>query len=139
MISFTTEGDLKFTLKHKLLLKRWLTDVAKEEQRRVGEVSYIFCSDNYLLEINRRYLNHDYYTDIITFDYSEDNQISGDIFISIDTVRVNAKEYAQTFENELYRVMVHGVLHLCEYKDHSEQEKRRMKEKEDYYLGKLKF
>lgn len=122
-----------------MLLKRWLTAVAAEEQKRVGELSFIFCSDDYLLDINRRFLNHDYYTDVITFDYSEDGCIVGDIFISIDTVRVNAEEYRQGFENELYRVMVHGVLHLCEYKDHSDTEKQLMRAKEDYYLAKLKF
>lgn len=122
-----------------MLLKRWLTGVVAGEQKRVGELSFIFCSDDYLLDINRRYLNHDYYTDVITFDYSEGDLIGGDIFISIDTVMVNAKEYVQTFENELYRVMVHGVLHLCEYKDHSDEEKQLMRAKEDYYLAQLKF
>ena len=120
-----------------MLLKQWITNVASEEQKRVGELSFIFCSDDYLLDINRRFLNHDYYTDVITFDYSENNRIGGDIFISIDTVRVNAEEYRQTFESELFRVMVHGVLHLCEYGDHSDEEKRLMREKEDYYLAKL--
>lgn len=136
MIRFNIE-EVRFDLKNRIALKKWLTNVAVEEQKRVGELSFIFCSDSYLLNINRRYLNHNYYTDVITFDYSEANYISGDIFISIDTVRVNAEEFHQAFENELFRVMVHGVLHLCEYKDHSDAEKRLMREKEDYYLEKL--
>lgn len=139
MIRFNIEGDIRFSLKHRMVLKRWLTAVALEEQKKVGELNFIFCSDEYLLDINRQYLNHDYYTDVITFDYSEDRTISGDVFISIDTVRLNAAEYRQAFENELYRVMVHGVLHLCEYKDHSKEEKRQMREKEDYYLAKLEL
>ena len=137
MISFTLEGDIRFTLKNRINLKKWITAVALEEQKRVGELSFIFCSDEYLLEINKQYLNHDYYTDVITFDYSENNRISGDVFISVDTVIVNAKDYRQTFESELYRVMVHGVLHLCEYGDHSDEEKQQMRAKENYYLEKL--
>ncbi len=139
MIRFNIETDIHFILKNRMLLKKWLTNVALEEKKRVGELNFIFCSDDYLLDINKRFLNHNYYTDVITFDYSEDNLISGDIFISIDTVRVNAEEYRQFFENELFRVMVHGVLHLCDYDDHSDEEKRLMREKEDYYLGKLKI
>lgn len=137
MISFNIEGDIPFVLKNRMNLKRWITSVATEEQKRVGELNFIFCSDDYLLNINREYLKHDYYTDVITFDYSEDRRISGDVFISVDTVRVNAEEFAQTFESELYRVMVHGVLHLCDYGDHSEDEKVLMRKKEDHYLSKI--
>jgi len=139
MIRFSIEDGIRFGLKNRMLLKKWLTNVALEEKKRVGELSFIFCSDDYLLDINRRFLNHDYYTDVITFDYSEDSYISGDIFISLDTVRVNAEEFRQTFESELFRVMVHGVLHLCEYKDHSDAEKQLMRKKEDYYLAKLLY
>ena len=139
MIGFYIEEKFQFLLENKLVLKRWLTAVIREEQKEVGGLSFIFCSDDYLLDINRRFLKHDYYTDVITFDYSEGNLIGGDIFISVDTVRVNANEYRQTFENELYRVIVHGVLHLCDYKDHSEEEKQQMRDKEDYYLAKLAF
>ena len=138
MIRFNIE-DVRFNLKNRMVLKKWLANVASEESRRVGELNFIFCSDDYLLDINSRFLNHDYYTDVITFDYSEDNRIAGDIFISVDTVRVNAEEYCQTFENELFRVMVHGVLHLCDYGDHSDEEKKQMRAKEDYYLAKLSF
>lgn len=139
MIRFNIEDGIRFVLKNRMVLKKWLIDVALEEGKRVGELSFIFCSDDYLLDINRHFLNHDYYTDVITFDYSEDNLIAGDIFISVDTVRVNAEEFRQTFENELFRVMVHGVLHLCEYDDHSNEEKQQMRAKEDFYLAKLKL
>ena len=136
MIRFSIE-DCWLTLKNRMPLKKWLAKVAEEERKRVGELCFIFCSDSYLLNINQRFLSHNYYTDVITFDYSEADYISGDVFISVDTVRVNAKEYAQAFESELFRVMVHGVLHLCEYKDHSDEEKQQMRAKEDYYLAKL--
>lgn len=95
----------------------WLTKVCSQENKKLAEVSLIFTSDDYLLNINQRYLNHDYYTDIITFDYSEDDFISGDLFISIDRVRDNASINQVDFYNELNRVIVHGVLHLCGYKD----------------------
>lgn len=109
--------------------------VAGSEIRTIGDINIIFCSDNYILDVNVKYLQHDYFTDIITFDYCEGNILSGDLFISIDSVRENALEYCTDFNEELHRVIVHGVLHLIGYDDHSEQEKKVMREKEDYYLN----
>lgn len=109
--------------------------VAGSEIRTLGDINIIFCSDNYILDVNVKYLQHDYFTDIITFDYCEGNILSGDLFISIDSVRENALEYCTDFNEELHRVIVHGVLHLIGYDDHSEQEKKVMREKEDYYLN----
>ncbi len=118
-------------------LFNWLNSVIQEEGKHPGEINIIFCSDTYLLEMNKKYLNHDYYTDVITFDYSEKDIISGDIFISVDRVKENAQTYKQTFLNELNRVIVHGVLHLLGYKDKTEDEQKIMRQKEDYYLQKL--
>ena len=91
----------------------WIKSVAALHGKTVGDIAYIFCSDEKILDVNRMYLQHDYYTDIITFDYSEDNMISGDLFISLDTVRTNAEKFAVAYDSELYRVIIHGVLHLC--------------------------
>ncbi len=133
MIRFYTE-DIKFNLPQKQEVKKWLQTVILSEGKKTGEVSVIFCSDDYLLKINRQYLQHDYYTDIITFDYTEGDTIGGDLFISVDTVRANADEYRQTFEQELRRVMVHGVLHLCGYDDTTDEEQAVMRRMEDKYL-----
>ena len=112
--------------------KKWISKVVDLEGYELSELSYIFCSDEYLLNINKEYLDHDYYTDIITFDNSEeDNLIAGDIFVSIDRVEENATELNISFENELKRVMIHGVLHLCGYGDKSEEEEKLMREKEE--------
>ena len=105
------------------------------EKFKPGEITIIFCSDDYLLDKNRAYLNHDYYTDIITFDYSENDVVSGDLFISIDRVKDNANTYGISFDNELKRVVYHGILHLCGYKDKTEKDKKEMREKENYYLS----
>lgn len=135
MISYYSE-QTPFVLKGKVRNSKWLRLVAESEIRRVGDLNIIFCSDNYILDVNRQYLEHDYFTDIITFDYCEGDKLSGDLFISVDTVRENAIEYgAESFEQELARVMVHGLLHLIGYDDHSEQEKRTMRAKENYYLS----
>ena len=134
MISYYKE-DTDFIFKGKTLNNRWLRMVAGSEVRRVGDISIIFCSDNYILDVNMRYLQHDYFTDIITFDYCEGDRLSGDLFISVDSVRENALYYGTTFEDELNRVMVHGVLHLIGYDDHTEEEKKVMRSKEDYYLS----
>ena len=114
-----------------------MNDVAESENKKIGNVNFIFCSDKYLLDINRRYLNHDYFTDVITFDFSENEKIAGDIFISIDTVRANSVEYKQLFDVELHRVMVHGILHLCLYRDSTKSEIAIMRSKENRYLKKL--
>ena len=108
--------------------------VAGSESFRIGDLSIVFCSDPYILDVNMKYLQHDYFTDIITFDYCDGRILSGDLFISIDTVRANAVEYGAGFEEELNRVMVHGLLHLIGYDDHTEDQKKEMREKEDYYL-----
>jgi rRNA maturation RNase YbeY len=133
MICFYTE-DIAFSLPQKRRVKAWLKKVIEAETMQTGEVSIIFCSDDYLLQMNRHYLQHNYYTDIITFDYNENTTVNGDLFISLDTVRANAKEYKQTFERELDRVMVHGILHLCGYKDTTPQQQKCMRIAEDKYL-----
>ncbi len=106
-----------------------------EEKKEEGELSFVFCSDDYLLKMNKDYLQHDYFTDVITFDYTENNIISGDIFISIDRIKENAKSFNVTFEEELQRVMIHGILHLIGYNDKTEEEQSEMTEKENKYLN----
>ena len=134
MICFFSE-DITFNLQSKMIVKKWLKQVAEGAGYSIGDLNYIFCSDSYLLEMNKQYLGHDYFTDIITFDYCEGNVLSGDLFISIDTVRDNASFYgADSFENELQRVMVHGLLHLIGYDDHTPEQQAVMREKENYYL-----
>ena len=133
MIRYFQE-DIRFELKQKLLNNRWLKMVAGSEMRRLGAINIIFCSDNYILDVNMKYLQHDYFTDIITFDYCEKNVLSGDLFISIDSVRENAQFYGTEFADELNRVMVHGLLHLIGYDDHSEADIAVMRQKENYYL-----
>jgi len=133
MIHFCTE-DITFSLKEKLKHKAWLNEVAKQEGKKILELSYVFCSDDYLLEINKEYLNHDTLTDIVTFDNSEDpKKIEGDIFISIDRVKENGEKLG-TSATELERVMVHGLLHLLGYKDKKKEDKALMTEKEDFYI-----
>ena len=134
MISFFTE-DITFNLPRKRQIKHWLKSLVEEEGKKLGALSVIFCSDAYLLKINHQYLQHDYYTDVITFDYTEEDKIAGDIFISLDTVRTNAITYKQAFEKELLRVMVHGVLHLCGYDDKSFSGQKQMRKKENFYLA----
>jgi len=136
MISFFAPA-IKFNLSQKRAIKIWLKSLVERENKRVGEIAFIFCSNDELLQINQQYLKHDYYTDVITFDYSENTDVSGDIFISVDTVRANAKEYNQSFDEELHRVMAHGILHLCGYKDKTSTQKKTMREKEDFYLSKF--
>ena len=133
MIQFCTE-DITFSLKEKLKHKSWLNEVAKQEGKKILELSYVFCSDDYLLQINQEYLNHDTLTDIVTFDNSENpKKIEGDIFISIDRVKENGEKLG-TSETELKRVMVHGLLHLLGYKDKKKEDKALMTEKEDFYI-----
>lgn len=117
----------------------WYTQVALNESKVLGDVTVIFCSDEYLLEMNREHLDHDYYTDIITFDYTEDKIVSGDLFISVDRVRENALDLDLEFLDELHRVCVHGLLHLCGYKDKTEQDETLMRSKEDEMLDLRKF
>ena len=133
MIRYFCE-DIKFTYKNKLANNRWLKMVAGSEIRKIGDINVIFCSDNYILDVNMKYLQHDYFTDIITFDYCEGKVLSGDLFIIVDSVRENSIEFGTDFEEELHRVIVHGVLHLIGYDDHTEEDKKVMRQKENYYL-----
>ena len=117
--------------------KRWLEHVADEEHKTIGNISFVFCTDEYLLEKNIQFLKQETLTDVIAFDYSDKNKISGDILISIDRVKENAKIFEDTFLNELNRVMVHGLLHLLGYKDKTKKNANEMRKKEDYYLSKI--
>ena len=126
--------DVKFDYKDRRFNNHWLKLVAESEICRLGDINIIFCSDPYILNINIQYLGHDYFTDIITFDYREGNVISGDLFISIDSVKENAVYFGAEFQEELHRVIVHGLLHLLGYDDHTDEEKKVMRAKEDYYL-----
>lgn len=134
MIRYFKE-DTKFEFKSRALNNKWLKMVAESEIRRIGDINIIFCSDNYILDVNMKYLQHDYFTDIITFDYCEKNRLNGDLFISVDSVRENSLFYGTEFYDELNRVIVHGILHLVGYDDHSEEDIAVMRSKEDYYLG----
>tara|TARA_B100001758_G_C18289948_1_gene546458 strand:+ start:580 stop:993 length:414 start_codon:yes stop_codon:yes gene_type:complete len=113
-----------------------INSIVLEENKNVGELSLVFCNDTYLLKINKQFLDHDFFTDVITFDYCEGNVISGDILISLERVKENAELFNVDFLNELHRVIIHGLLHLLKYKDKTKQEKKIMKNKEDYYLNK---
>ncbi len=134
MVTYCFE-DTDFTFKDRRVTSRWLKLVAESEVRRLGDISIIFCSDNYILDINQRYLSHDYFTDIITFDYCEGDKLSGDLFISVDSVYYNCLDYETEFWDELNRVIVHGLLHLIGYDDHTEEDIKVMRAKEDYYLS----
>lgn len=127
--------DINFVLKNKRKIQKVLAILSEKEGKELGEISYIFCSDNYLLKINKKYLNADYFTDIITFDYCVGNKISGDIYISIERVKENSKIFSQSFFNEALRVILHGALHLCGYKDKKPKEEKIMREKENFYLN----
>ena len=134
MISYFFE-DTDFQFRKKTHNNRWLRLVAESEIRRIGQINIIFCSDNYILDINQKYLQHDYFTDIITFDYCEGDRLSGDLFISVDSVRENSIEYGTEFDDELNRVIVHGILHLIGYDDHCDDDIATMRKKEEYYLS----
>ncbi len=135
MISYTSEG-IRFRLKQKRLLSKWLREIAMLESMNIRDLNYIFLSDEGLLAINQQYLNHDTYTDIITFDNSEDHSlIEGDIFISVDRVKENALSFKTAFEDELRRVMAHGLLHLCGYKDKKKAEASEMRIMEEKSLA----
>lgn len=129
MISFNYESD--FNLDNETFYADWLSKVISSEIKNEGEINYIFCDDDYLLEINQQYLDHDTLTDIISFDYSVGKELHGDIFISVERVRDNALDFGVSFEEELKRVMVHGILHYCGYKDKSEEDELLMREKEE--------
>lgn len=125
--------DIEFEVQQQEKLSEWIAKAIVAEKNGVGDINFIFTSDAYLLKMNKEYLQHNYYTDVITFDYTEE-KISGDIFISIHRLQDNANEYKVSFEDELRRVMIHGVLHLIGYNDATAQEKQAMRQKEDNYL-----
>lgn len=133
MIKFHAITD--FEIADKSLLKKWIKKVVKIEGSAIAELNFIFCDDEYLLEKNNTFLMHDTLTDIITFDYSQKNMLTGDVYISIERVKENAQNYEVSFKNELHRVIIHGVLHLLGYKDKDEKHQKEMREKEDFYLS----
>ena len=133
-IRYFNDGVL-FQLEGKRKISQWLKQVAAREGKKTGHLNFIFVSEEIIFDINKQYLNHHHYTDIITFNHSEGNTVSGEMYISVDTVRANAKTYQVDFRNELLRVMVHGALHLCGYKDQTASERREMRTKEDQYLN----
>ena len=133
-IIFRVEESITFSLDKKIKVRNWIEKILKQEGKTAGAISYLFCTDDYLLGINREFLQHDFYTDIITFDYSDKNKIEGEIFISIDRVKENAKTFKQPFEKELMRTIIHGILHLCGYSDKSPKDKKRMTAKENEAL-----
>ena len=137
MITYQTDG-VKLPNIKKRENNAWIKAVAAQYGKRVGDVAYIFCNDERILEVNREYLQHDYYTDIITFDYSEGDIVSGDLFISLDTVRTNAEQFDQDYEHELYRVIIHGILHLCGINDKGPGERELMEAAENRALALLK-
>lgn len=129
MINFNYESD--FILDNEEAIAAWLSAVIVSEKKKEGEINYIFCDDEYLHKINVEYLNHDTLTDIISFDYSVGNELNGDVFVSVERVQDNANDFNVSFEDELKRVLVHGILHYCGYKDKGDEEERLMRLKED--------
>ena len=124
-----------FTLKNKRKIKNWLKDTIVNEKKKVGDINYVFCSKEYLKKMNNDYLSKNYETDVISFDFSKDNKISGDVYMSIETIKKNSIIFNVGFSNELKRVMVHGLLHLLNYNDKSKQELKIMREKENFYIN----
>jgi len=136
-VKFFSE-DISYNLKSKKQIISWINDSIIKENRISGDINIIFTSDKYLLEINKQYLKHNYFTDIVTFNYCEKDTINGDIFISIDTVKNNSHRFDVKVSEELERVIIHGILHLIGYDDKNDEEKALMREKENYYLDRLK-
>jgi len=134
----TFNSETSFTLNNQNKLVKWIGDVVSSEGFQVGEINYIFCDDSYLNKINQEFLNHDTFTDVISFDYTLGKEIGGDIFISIERVLENAEKFNEVFENELHRVMIHGILHFMGYKDKTKKEKTLMRTKEDENIFILK-
>ncbi len=137
-IYFQSE-DIKFPSIKKRATSNWIKQVAESHNKKIGDISYIFCSDAKIIEVNNQYLQHDYYTDIITFDYSENDTISGDIFISLDTVKSNSEQFNTDYHNELHRVIIHGILHLCGINDKTDNEQKEMTKCENNALALLKI
>ena len=134
MIQYIAE-EVKLPSLQKQKINRWIKETAAGYDKKIGEIAYIFCSDQKILEVNNQYLQHDYYTDIITFDYSEGSVISGDIFISLDTVKSNAQDFGVDFEHEILRILIHGILHLCGQDDKTPEKRIEMTRKEDLALA----
>jgi rRNA maturation RNase YbeY len=126
--------DIPFPKIKRRITTRWIYLTIEKYHKKAGAINYIFCSDAEILRINKQYLNHDYFTDIITFDYTENGVISGDLFISLDTVKSNSEKFGTVYEEELHRVMIHGILHLCGFKDKTPEDEKMMKEKENESL-----
>lgn len=137
-ISFFIE-NLRYRLTDKNRIKRWITEACKEEGANISSLIFVFSDDEFLLQINKTYLRHNTFTDIITFDLSDDLSIDGEIYISLERVKENAKNFEVKFVDEIHRVMIHGVLHLIGYNDKTPSQQRKMKAKEDYYLSLRKF
>lgn len=135
MISFNYETDFK--LENESVISKWISDVISSEGFKEDDINYVFCNDDYLHKLNVEFLNHDTLTDIISFDYSVGKIIQGDVFISIERVQENAKDFGVAFNNELQRVIVHGVLHYCGYKDKTDDDAKIMRKKENHYLAVL--
>jgi len=135
-ITFQAE-NINFPKIKKRATTKWIKSVANKYNKQIGDIYYLFCTDEKILEINRQFLNHYFYTDIIAFDYSEENKISGDIFISLETVLSNSQKYQTSFDEELHRVMIHGILHLCGLNDKSDDEIKEMRKAEDEALRML--
>ncbi|TGV00768.1 rRNA maturation RNase YbeY [Flavivirga rizhaonensis] len=135
MINFNYETD--FSLNNKDQISSWILNTIYEETYKLEEINYVFCDDEYLHKLNVEFLNHDTLTDIISFDYSIGKLIQGDIFISIERVEDNAKDFSVSFEEELHRVIIHGILHYCGYKDKTDADAKVMREKENYYIKQL--
>ena len=133
MIRFSSQND--FSLDHSELVQKWIEEVASQHSKVIGEIDYVFCSDEFLLKMNQEYLSHDTYTDIITFDYSMADELAGEIYISTDRVSDNAVRFGVSMIEELHRVMIHGILHLSGYGDGSEEEKQNMRDLEDKALA----
>lgn len=134
-----TYHKVKFKLDNITKIKKWIEAVVKSEKHKVNGINFVFVGDKELLKLNKQYLKHNTYTDIITFDYSEGKEISGDIFISVDRVKENAKKFKVKFDDELHRVMIHGILHLCGYKDKTPKDAKEMRKREDASLTKRSF
>ncbi len=138
MIAFYSDDDVEEPRLHKKLLRSWIEEVARGYGRKVGELCYQFCGDERILQTNQDFLDHDYYTDIITFDESEGDRIAGDMLISLDTVRSNAEQLGTDYAEELHRVIIHGVLHLCGLNDKTDEDEERMRQAEEAALSLLR-
>lgn len=138
-ILFFKEGEIEYpSFFSDSKIVKWLQVIADHYEKKLGAINFIFCDDVYILSVNQQYLNHDYYTDVITFDYCEDEWLSGDVFISLDTVLSNSEEYHVTYENEFHRVICHSLLHLIGFKDKTEEDSMKMRENENTCLDLLK-